>query len=186
MPRAALSTAAVVELALRIVDERGPSALTLAAVAKEAGVATPSLYKHVRDLAEVRSRVSAAVLGELADRVSAAVMGRAAEDAIRALLHEWRAYVREHPHRYEAVVQRPDPYAAEPGARLLGAITAALHGLGLPEERMIHAARYLRSLVHGFAALEAAGGFGLPTDLDESFEALIGMALAGLRAYAAE
>ncbi|HEU4900851.1 MAG TPA: TetR-like C-terminal domain-containing protein [Actinomycetota bacterium] len=38
-----------------------------------------------------------------------------------------------------------------------------------------HAARCLRSAAHGFAVLEAAGGFGLSDDLDASYERLIHM-----------
>jgi hypothetical protein len=45
----------------------------------------------------------------------------------------------------------------------------------------IHIVRGLRSLIHGFISLEAAAGFGLPVDLDESFERLIQTFLAGLR-----
>jgi len=35
--------------------------------------------------------------------------------------------------------------------------------------------------VHGFASLEAAGGFGLPYDLDQSFDWLIQAMGQGLR-----
>lgn len=38
-----------------------------------------------------------------------------------------------------------------------------------------HAARGLRSLAHGFATLQAAGGFGLPLECDESFHRLVAM-----------
>jgi hypothetical protein len=36
--------------------------------------------------------------------------------------------------------------------------------------------------VHGFATLEAAEGFGIPLDLDASFQQLIENYIAGLRA----
>ena len=39
----------------------------------------------------------------------------------------------------------------------------------------------LRSVIHGFATLEVAGGFGLPLDCDESFRRLIAMLIAGLQ-----
>jgi len=39
----------------------------------------------------------------------------------------------------------------------------------------------LRSLFHGFAVLEAAGGFQLATDLDESFTWLVDAADRALR-----
>lgn len=50
------------------------------------------------------------------------------------------------------------------------AVLAAYH---LPTEDALHAVRGLRAIVHGFVALEAAGGFGLPLDLDESFCRLV-------------
>ena len=40
--------------------------------------------------------------------------------------------------------------------------------------------RSLRSALHGFVSLEAAGGFGLPQDIDKSFEALITVVTAGI------
>ena len=39
--------------------------------------------------------------------------------------------------------------------------------------------RILRSLVHGFASLEIAGGFGLALDVEESFRRLVAMYIAG-------
>lgn len=51
---------------------------------------------------------------------------------------------------------------------------------GLDEAAAIHAVRGLRSIVHGFATLELAGGFGLPLDCDESFLRLLRAYVAGL------
>jgi hypothetical protein len=50
-----------------------------------------------------------------------------------------------------------------------------LESFALQGEDALHATRGLRSLVHGFATLEAAGGFGLPLDCDESFRRLVEM-----------
>ena len=36
-----------------------------------------------------------------------------------------------------------------------------------------HAVRYLRSTLHGFVSLELAGGFGLPQEVQASFDYLI-------------
>ncbi|NUR92705.1 MAG: WHG domain-containing protein, partial [Nonomuraea sp.] len=168
----ALSTDAVVGIALQVVDEQGPAALTLAAVAGRAGVATPSLYKHVRNLAELRSLVSAKVLAELADRCGEAVLGRSSDEAIRAFMLAWRAYAREHPHRYSAVIQPPNPALAAAGDRLVGVALATMRGYGLEGADAIHATRCLRSAIHGFAVLETEGGFGLPEKLDDSYDLL--------------
>lgn len=48
-----------------------------------------------------------------------------------------------------------------------------LAGFGLRGDDAIDATRALRSALHGFATLEASGGFGLPADLDRSFDRLV-------------
>ena len=182
MPRAGLSTASVVDTALEIVDEGGADALTLAAVAGRRGVAAPSLYKHVDGLGHLRSLVGIRVLDEMTERFTATAVGRAGDDALAALLREYRAYVLERPARYAAMPADPldDPALAAAGTRLLDVILAVLRGYGLEGSEAIHATRCARALAHGFASLEAAGGFGLPEGLDETYERLIRMFLATL------
>ncbi|MER5848461.1 WHG domain-containing protein [Streptomyces sp. NPDC002012] len=182
MARAALTTDAVVDVALLIIDERGPAALTLSAVAGRAGVATPSLYKHVRNLAELRDLMSARIMNEIADQVGEAVLGRSADEAIRALMMAWRHYVLRHPHRYSALIQTPEPRTAEAGTRLINIMLATFRAYGMADSAAIHAARCLRAAVHGFAVLEAEGAFGLPEKLDESYDLLIHMMITGLHA----
>ncbi|MBP2336396.1 AcrR family transcriptional regulator [Saccharothrix coeruleofusca] len=181
MARAALSADAVVGIALRLVDEQGPAALTLAAVASRAGVATPSLYKHVRNLAELRALMSARILEELAERIGRAVLGRSADEAIRALMTTWRDYAVEHRHRYAALVQAPEPETAGAGENLVDIMLAALRAYGMEESEAIHAVRCLRAAVHGFAVLETENAFQLPDQVDETYELLIHMVVTGLR-----
>ncbi|GAA3367563.1 TetR/AcrR family transcriptional regulator [Streptomyces sannanensis] len=182
MARAALSANAVVDIALQIVDEGTPAALTLSAVAGRAGVATPSLYKHVSNLAELRELMSARIVNEIADQVGEAVLGRSADEAIRALMTAWRHYAVRNPHRYAALIQSPRPRTAEAGTRLVNIILATLRAYGMEDSAAIHATRCLRAAVHGFAVLEAEGAFGLPEKLDESYDLLIHMMIAGLHA----
>lgn len=182
--RAALSPERVVDIALALVDEQGTTAPTLSAVAGRAGVATPSLYKHVRSLGELRALMSARVVDDLADEVGSAVQGRSAEEAVRAVMDAWRGYVLRHPRRYAALLQAPDPLTAEAGERLMGVVYAALRAYAPSDPAAVHAARCIRAAVHGFAQLEAEGAFGLPERLDESFDLLAHMVLTGLRAPA--
>jgi hypothetical protein len=57
-----------------------------------------------------------------------------------------------------------------------------MSSLGLQGEDAIHAVRAFRSMVHGFATLEVAGGFGMPQDCDESFRRLVNALAAGFEA----
>jgi AcrR family transcriptional regulator len=183
MPRAGLSTAAVVDAALAVVDEQGVDALTLAAVAQHTGVAAPSLYKHVAGLGELRMLLAARALDDMADHFTNAVLGRSGDDAVIALMHAYRDYVRRHPARYAAMPLDPlhDPALAESGGRLLDVVLAAVRGYGLTGSDAIHAIRCLRAVAHGFSSLEAGGGFGLPEDLDQTYDHLVAAVLPALR-----
>ena len=183
MPKVGLSRAAVLDAAIAVIDADGPQALSLAAVAAKTGVATPSLYKHVAGLPELRRLVSRRVLEDFADRVTPAVMGRSGDEAVAAFMTAARAYVNEHPNRYALMPLQPlgDPVFEGAGQRLMDVVLAVLRGYDLTGAAAVHAARRVRATIHGFASLEAAGGFGLPEDLDESFAELIAMVTASLR-----
>ena len=184
MPRPRLSTTAVVNAAVGLVDEQGPGALTLAAVARRTGVATPSLYKHVRSVEALQQKVSARVTAELASVLSAAVAGRSGEDAVRSLAHAYRDYALSHPGRYSLTQRVPDaqdPEHLAASERALQAVLAALRGYGLSGDEAIHATRVARSALHGFVILEIDGGFALPQDVESSFERCVSALHVSLR-----
>jgi hypothetical protein len=60
-----------------------------------------------------------------------------------------------------------------------------LEGWGVIGDEAVHAARVLRSALHGFVTLEYAGDFVLDQDPDESFEQLVEMLVDGLAQLAA-
>jgi AcrR family transcriptional regulator len=188
VPRAGLSAAAVTSAAIDLVDEHGPSALTLAAVADRSGVSAPSLYKHVSGLAELRDRVAGQVMADLTERLTTAILGLAGPDALRALLFEYRRYVLEHPHRYAMLPQAPsdDPVLGPAGDRLVQLALAVLRGYDLTGADAVHAARAVRAVAHGFASLESAGAFGLPEESDVSYARLVDLLSDGLRRPSAE
>ena len=103
--RAGLTRETVVMTALEMVDADGAdgfSGLTLSAVAARAGVAVPSLYKHVASLADLRRALSLVAVRDLT-RVSAeATIGRSGDEAVSALAHALRDFAKKHPARYSA------------------------------------------------------------------------------------
>lgn len=177
MPRAGLNRDRVVDVATAVADDVGFDRLSLAAVAERAGVRLPSLYKHIQSLEGLRRDVAVRALEELAAALAPAVAGRAGGDALRALAGAYRDYARSHPGRYAATVRAPLPgdeahaAAAEPVVRLVYAVLA---GYGLHGDDAVDATRSLRAALHGFVVLETSGGFGLPRDVDRSFDRLVG------------
>lgn len=176
MPRVGLNQQIVVREAARLADEVGLDQLTLAALAARLTVALPSLYKHVRGLDALVQKLSALATAELAEELGRAAVGRARGEAVRALALAYRDYARRHPGRYPATQRVPDPTDPEHVAaaeRAIGTIYAVLTGYGLDGDAAVDATRALRSALHGFVSLVAAGGFGLPRDLDRSFDQLV-------------
>jgi AcrR family transcriptional regulator len=186
LPRAGLNTRTVVEEAARLVDEVGLDRLTLAMIAQRLGVALPSLYKHVRGLDALLQKLSAMATAEIAADLSAAAVGRARIDAVRALADAYRGYARRHPGRYLTTQWLPDvddPDHVAAGERAVATIYAVLVGYGLTGDDAVDATRALRSALHGFVVLENSGGFGLPQDIDRSYEQLVAAMDVALRSW---
>lgn len=188
MPRAGLTPAVVVAQAGELADRDGYDALTLATLAGRLGVKVPSLYKHVTSLADLQHRLRLAGLRELDQTLRNAAVGRAGTEALLATGHAYRRYAREHPGHYAAGLRAPDPAddadVAPVADRLLELMLAVVRGYGLAGDDAVHAVRGVRAALHGFVALEQAGGFGLPQDVDTSFEHLLTTLDRGLRHHA--
>ncbi|WP_210584476.1 TetR/AcrR family transcriptional regulator [Streptomyces sp. GESEQ-35] len=176
MPRAGLTTDRVVAAAAELADEVGFENVTVSALARQFGVKDASLYSHVKNLQDLRTRLAFRAGGELIDRIGAAVAGRAGRDALAAFAGAYRAYALEHPGRYAATQIRIDQalVADSPVLRRTAEITyGMLRAYGLEEPDLTDAVRLLRSTFHGYCALEANGGFGAPRDVEESWDTAV-------------
>jgi len=187
MPRAGLDKAAVVEAAAAILNAEGVGALTLNRLAQQLGVKTPSLYNHIDGLPGLRRELAIMNARALGERFTQAAIGQSGPAALIAVARAYRAYIKESPGVYLASLRSSgaqQPIDAELSAAeesSLRAAVAVIASFGLTGRDALHAVRGLRSLVHGFATLEIAGGFGLPLDLDESFDRLLGMFVRALQ-----
>ncbi|MEP6985876.1 MAG: TetR-like C-terminal domain-containing protein [Chloroflexota bacterium] len=174
--RAGLDPQMVVQAAAEIIDREGQAALTLAALAAHFKVAVPSLYNHVGGMPGLQQQLALLGRRQLTQQLGRAVMGKSGDDAIMAMADAYRAYVKTHPGLYASTLHVADASDTESRAAEDEAVEIALKVLAyydLRDEMALHMVRGFRSLVHGFASLEVAGGFGIPLDLDESFRLLI-------------
>ncbi len=186
MPRAGLDKDTVVEAAAAILNTEGVEALTLNRLSQELGVKTPSLYNHIDGLPGLYRELAVWNARMLGERFTQAAIGKSGPAALMAIAQAYRAYIKESPGVYLASLrasgtQQPldaELSAAEEQSVRVG--VAVIASFGLTGEEALHALRGLRSLVHGFATLEIAGGFGLPLSLDESFDRLLQMFLRAL------
>lgn len=183
--RVGIDRDAVVRAAAKIADDEGWDALTLARVATKLRVRSPSLYNHVGGLEALRRELKLLVMRELNTALTRATIGKSRDDAVRALSAAYRAFVKRHPGTYAATMvaaPKNDPAVEAAAGQIVETCLSVLSGYGLDRREGIHAIRAMRSAVHGFAALEIAGGFGIPLDVDKSFDWLVLSLLKGLSA----
>jgi AcrR family transcriptional regulator len=183
VPRKGLDEGRVVDAAVVIADTDGLEAVTLARLAAELGVRAPSLYNHVDGRDGLRRGVALRGLRELTDALRDAAVGRSGPDALGAIAHAYRAFAHEHPGLYAATVVAPapdDPEHLAAAGETLDVVLAVLRAWDLDGDGEVHTARTVRSALHGFVVLEAAGGFGIPVNLDASFDALVATLARGL------
>ena len=177
MPRKArVNDTVLADTALAIIETDGPEHLTIGTLASALGVKPPSLYNHVSGIEDVRMHVRIIAATRLGDLMIEASMGRSGEEALVALCHAYRGFARDNPELYAMTME---PAAGENDDldrvawRALSPLFAVLAGCNLDDDRAVHAARTIRSGLHGFVSLENAGGFGLPESIEESFRHLV-------------
>jgi AcrR family transcriptional regulator len=189
VPRAGLTAATVTEAAAALVDEIGFDQLSMGLLAERLGIKTPSLYKHVTSQADLAHRIAILAMTQCADAIRDAIQGRAGSDALFAGAQAMRTFVKEHHGRYAAANAArptgPDDPLIPALNRVVASWAAMLHGYRIDPSQEIHALRMLRTVLHGYASLEAAGGFQYSTDVDDSFTWMITFVDHGLQAITA-
>lgn len=185
MPRAGVTKEKIFDVAEKIAAREGYARVNLGSIAREFGIQKPSLYKHVSSLAEIQDALAARGLQGLynalreatdeapAEGVNKTKGGRAeGAKALRAAAFAYRRCARENPGLYaafQATHVKRGRETQEIAQKVLTNVVELLKRFGIPDESVIHAARSLRSLLHGFVSLEMEDGFGLPEDVEESF-----------------
>ena len=176
----------VVRAAADLVNAEGAGALTINRLARELNVQPPSLYNHVDGLEDLQRKLALLNAHRLGECITQAAVGQTGAPAVRSVAQAYRAYILQNPGLYFASLRasgnqpQPDAGLQEAEARIVQVVLAILKPFGLSGEDALHAVRGLRSLVHGFASLEASGGFGLPLECDESFRRLVEMFVRGM------
>lgn len=172
--------AALASVARELLEESGPEALTLRAIASRAGVSQPALYRHYRNKDDlIAAVVDAGYLG-LANAVAAAIgQGGDARSRLRAAGVAYVGYAAANPHWFRLWASRAQAEGrrTREGAQAAGAILAtpvhqALAELVPPDEpRHQDLFRVLWALSHGLAGLVVERVFQLVDTEEERLEA---------------
>jgi AcrR family transcriptional regulator len=148
---AKLSREAIVDAALALLDREGADALTMRRLGATLGVEAMSLYRHVRDRAELLAAIAERLAGEIGRRPHDEDWA----DGMRALAGEVRALAQRHPAAFRLVAMRvlSTPNVLAP----LEDSLAALRRGGFTPARAVFAHRLLVTYARGYALAELEG-----------------------------
>lgn len=166
------STDQIVAVARTMLETRGLDALTMQAVAHAVGVRGPSLYKRVRDRAELIRLISNDALRELGARLDCLVRGSTPREDLHAMACEYRAFAHTYPRTYGLLFApvpedwQGDLELTQYASALLLRSVAEIAG----ERDTLPAARTVVAWLHGFVSMELAGAFRLGGDVSVAFD----------------
>ncbi|MFO7684311.1 MAG: TetR-like C-terminal domain-containing protein [Chloroflexota bacterium] len=182
--RRQLNRERVIARAAEMADEAGSvTAVSLTVLAQALEIRTPSLYNHVASLDDLQYGLAVYGVDQLLAALRQAAQGLVGQAAILAMAASYRQFVHEHPGLYPLTVRAPEPEETELttlSQELVQFLLLIMGSLGLQGDDAVHAIRGLRAVLHGFASLEAAGGYKMALDQDESFRRLVTAYLSGL------
>ena len=180
-----LGLGSIVDAAGRLVDAEGSEALTLTRVADQLGVTQPALYRYVDGRAGMWQALGLSTRELLAERLALASVGLSGSDAVVAIANAWRAFVHDHPGRYQSADRCAVSGDAQHEAsvqRTIEVLEQALRGFALPPADLAHAAHTLRSALHGFVSYELGHSNPASLDVDESLGQLVHFLCASFQA----
>ncbi|MET9137379.1 TetR/AcrR family transcriptional regulator [Streptomyces parvulus] len=157
----------IVAAARTLLEESGPAALTLRALADRLGIKAPSLYKHFPDKEAVETELVVQALTGAAEAMEAA---EAREPGLTGLARAYRAYALAHPHLYCLMTERPLPRASLPVGLEDRAAAPLMRVCGGEQDL----ARSFWAFAHGMVVLEIHGRFPADADLDAAWARGVG------------
>jgi AcrR family transcriptional regulator len=151
---------------MRILEAEGREALTMRRLASEIGIQAPSLYKHVRDKAELEALLIADGFRDFAADLDAAVADVPEDLRLARLAVAYREFARRRPHLYRLLTS-----GELPRDRLPAGVEASAASPLLATMRDPDAARAVWAFAHGMTILELDGRFPPGADLDAAWRA---------------
>lgn len=180
-----LTRETVIGTAVELVERDGLGAFSMHVLARELGVKTASLYKHVSGLDDIITEVGIYALRLLKETIENAVDGLYQDEAVFALSEAYRKYAHMHPELYKTILnmQKMDNETLRKAASMMAEVVVkVLEEYDLTDQEKSHWQRVLRSVMHGFIAHEEAGYFiHYDADKEDTYKIAIRCFIMGMR-----
>ena len=171
-----LSKEVIVETAERLINGNGYENLSMRELAKELNVKASSLYKHIKNMDELKAMVGMKVLAGLNSEIADCNNTKNPKDQLFQIALLYRDFAKNKPELYKTLNEIPalnnEDLLREANEFIHGLFKAA-EGLASNDDEKIHISRGFRSIMHGFITLEEIGFFQNNVDVEESYQYMI-------------
>jgi AcrR family transcriptional regulator len=162
----------IVAAARELLEDAGPSGLSMRALADRLGIRAPSIYKHLPDKQALEAAIISAGFERQADAFDVALQD--ADDQLDAIARAYRAFAGAHPHLYRLMTERElHRELLTPGVEERAALPV-YEAVGGDRDL----ARAAWAFAHGMTMLELTGRFPPGADVEAAWD-------TGLRAFTA-
>ncbi len=181
----------IISEAIRLIEEKEQSVISLHELARRLGIKTPSLYNHIKNTRDLQHEVFRYAIDKFVANQNAATAGKRKDEAVRAFAEAYYQFAKENKGLYRLIMSMPldnDDTEKELALPLLETVVKLLSDYGLKDETIAHWQRVLRAILHGFISQEDLGYFYFykDTDSQKSREVAIQCFLNGLHAELGE
>jgi AcrR family transcriptional regulator len=151
--------ASILAAALEMLEEDGPSSLSMRNLAQKLGMKAPSLYRHFADKTALEDALRFEGAHQLQVFLEPSTKKRSPKDALRTCAQNFLKFTRQHQHLYD-LMHAPGVYASVGERKDLWNMVLSIVGkvTGNPDDTASSVAFW--AFLHGFCSLERTGQFG--------------------------
>lgn len=172
MGRKGVNREKIIVAAAELSEEKGFNQLSVLDLAQKLEIKSASIYNHFANLEEIEQALGDYAVCQLINEMQTALTGKVRAEAIRAVADAYVSFAGQHPALYKAFIasHMVRKQEIEKNIRtVVLLIFEAFNTYELTEEQCVHWGRIMRSMLHGFAAVEGAGWFShLPYNIGDT------------------
>lgn len=177
MARKGLSSEAVIEAAIELINEKGYHGYSMRELAARLHIKPSSLYNHIEGMEQLNVAVGLSGIRHLEQLLWEAARDKEPGEGIMAMAESYRDFARSSPELYQALIEMRTSDSEELKKEILKTVAPFRSVIGAvlkDSGKVTHYQRFLRSILHGFVSLEKEGYLVKgPIHSDESFHYII-------------
>ena len=167
----------IAETAMHLVCEKGYNKFSMRELAQELHCKAASLYNHIESIDDINRQVGLMASEKMDAALEAATAGKTRDEALIALAHAYRDFVRDENELYQAIMGMPSLKMADTlavGRDSLRVVRSVIAQYNISRAAAVNFSRSFRAALHGFASYEVAGYYTAPeATAENSFDFLV-------------